>query len=226
MLCYLSKIPPHQFQSIVSTSLVIVVAAVGGTFFLQWIMAQPQYVAMFTISLGAISFNFGSIITPLLNAVVIGVRIMQTCVRTVTMTIFCWFAPIIFDVDGLVVSFSLVFHLVFLLVFIQQVLNFSYMKIVYDLNDYENHRTATEYEDALVAKVFTFQLVNSFAALTYISFIKGWIGMTIIHCLGPRGNCTGDVATTLSTVFISREISTMISEIFVREVSKDLHFYT
>lgn len=86
------------------------------------------------------------------------------------------------------------------------------------MNDYENHRTATQYENGLVAKVFIFQLINSFAALIYIAFIQGWLGWSF-HCTGPRGNCTKDVASTVSIVFISRELSAMVTEIFLRAVS-------
>ena len=89
--------------------------------------------------------------------------------------------------------------------------------MVYDLNDYENHRTETDYEDALVAKVFIFQLVNSFAALTYIAFIKGYLGWSF-NCVGPGGSCLSDLSATLATVFISREISALITQVFVRKV--------
>jgi hypothetical protein len=40
------------------------------------------------------------------------------------------------------------------------------------LNNFENWRTDTEYEDNLIAKTFVFQFVNSYAALIYIAFIK------------------------------------------------------
>jgi hypothetical protein len=40
------------------------------------------------------------------------------------------------------------------------------------LTDRENHRTDTEYEDSLIAKVFMFQFVNSYASLFYVAFIQ------------------------------------------------------
>lgn len=40
------------------------------------------------------------------------------------------------------------------------------------MNDNENHRTDTEYEDALILKTFMFQFCNSYGALSYIAFIK------------------------------------------------------
>ena len=44
------------------------------------------------------------------------------------------------------------------------VLNSVYKTVAIGLNNYENHRTETEYEDALICKVFLFQFVNSFSS--------------------------------------------------------------
>ncbi|CAM9635330.1 unnamed protein product, partial [Heterosigma akashiwo] len=40
------------------------------------------------------------------------------------------------------------------------------------LNNAENFRTDTEYEDGLVAKTFAFQFVNSYATFYYTAFFK------------------------------------------------------
>ena len=40
------------------------------------------------------------------------------------------------------------------------------------LNNWENHRTQTEYDDALIIKTVVFQFVNSYILLFYIAFIK------------------------------------------------------
>merc|ERR1740117_873440 len=53
-----------------------------------------------------------------------------------------------------------------------QVMNIVYRKVALALNNYENHRTNTEYEDSLVTKVFMFQVINSYASLFYIA-LKG-----------------------------------------------------
>jgi hypothetical protein len=58
---------------------------------------------------------------------------------------------------------------------VYQVLNAIYGSVAIALNDYENHRTDTQYEDALIAKTFIFQYVNSFASLFYISFVKPYM---------------------------------------------------
>ena len=51
------------------------------------------------------------------------------------------------------------------------------------LNDFENHRTSTLYEDSLILKVFAFQFVNSFSPLYFTAFVRPYIG---------HGGCDGD----------------------------------
>jgi hypothetical protein len=65
------------------------------------------------------------------------------------------------------------------------------------LNDFENHRTESEYEDNLISKVFIFQLVNSFAALTYVSFIKYFLN---IPCV--KNNCIGDSVYIYTYIYL------------------------
>ena len=43
--------------------------------------------------------------------------------------------------------------------------------IAYKLNSYENHRTATNFEDAMITKLFAFQFVNSYASFFYLGFV-------------------------------------------------------
>ena len=37
----------------------------------------------------------------------------------------------------------------------------------------ENHRTQTQYDDALIIKLFAFQFTNSYSSLFYIAFFRG-----------------------------------------------------
>lgn len=53
-----------------------------------------------------------------------------------------------------------------------QVMNIVYGTIADALTDRENHRTDTQYEDSLIAKIFMFQFVNSYASLFYVAFIQ------------------------------------------------------
>ncbi|XP_071950659.1 anoctamin-7-like isoform X2 [Antedon mediterranea] len=47
-----------------------------------------------------------------------------------------------------------------------------YEYVAYKLTDWENHRTQTMYEDALIIKLFAFQFVNSYTSLFYIAFFR------------------------------------------------------
>lgn len=58
-----------------------------------------------------------------------------------------------------------------------QVISFSiaYNKIAIKLNDWENHKTESDYRDALLVKKVCFQLVNYYASPFYIAFFKDHI---------------------------------------------------
>ena len=47
-----------------------------------------------------------------------------------------------------------------------------YEHVAVILNNYENHRTQTQYEDAQITKSFMFQAVNNFFVLFFIAFLK------------------------------------------------------
>jgi hypothetical protein len=63
------------------------------------------------------------------------------------------------------------------------------MNLVYDamavrLNDWENHKTETEYENGLIVKKVGYQFVNYFISLYYIAFIKEhWDGCDNNNCM-------------------------------------------
>jgi hypothetical protein len=82
-----------------------------------------------------------------------------------------------------------------------QVLNAIYNTIAIKLTEYENHRTNTEYEDALIAKTFIFQFVNSFSSLFYIAFVKPYI-QNLDPCVG--GDCMRELQSSLGTIFLTR----------------------
>lgn len=98
-------------------------------------------------------------------------------------------------------------------------LNLLYQRVAIALNDYENHRTETEYEDYLIGKIFLFQMVNSFAGLTYVAFVKDFLRLPCLNA-----TCTGDVAGSLSTIFLSALVSRAVLQIFVRKLSQEARF--
>jgi hypothetical protein len=99
-------------------------------------------------------------------------------------------------------------------------LNVIYKEIAICMVDYENYRTDTEWEDAIVNKVFAFQFINSYFSLFYIAFMKGRIG----HLAGysdqcknastgkPTDNCMGELYTLLLSTLLTTQIVSTIGE--------------
>lgn len=99
-----------------------------------------------------------------------------------------------------------------------QVFNIIYGYVAVLLTSYENHRTDTEYEDALIAKTFIFQFVNSFSPLFYIAFVKPYI-QTEDACLG---SCMMELSTTLGTIFITRLATGSLTSVLVPYITNKM----
>ncbi|XP_030836627.1 anoctamin-4 isoform X1 [Strongylocentrotus purpuratus] len=66
-----------------------------------------------------------------------------------------------------------------------------YEKIALKLNSWENHRTKSTYENALIVKLFAFQFVNSYSSLYYIAFFRDQSGSdSFLGIDGLRDSCT------------------------------------
>ena len=79
-----------------------------------------------------------------------------------------------------------------------------YAKVVDVLNEYENHRTMTEFEDALIIKTFVVQFINSFTSLFFIAFGQNFLAS--MHGTGVQrctGSCMKMLQSTLSVLFLS-----------------------
>lgn len=114
-----------------------------------------------------------------------------------------------------------------------QVLNEQYKSLALYLNKNENHRTDTEYEDALILKLFAFQFVNSYAALFYIAFIKEYMGKEHANKFPDRNsnylpciyllalgdpclfNCMAELAQTLVTIVASQIGVKLVFDVFL-----------
>ena len=77
-------------------------------------------------------------------------------------------------------------------------------KFVRGLNDYENYRTDSAYEDALITKTLVFQVTNNFAAATFTTFGKG---LVFNDCVG--GSCIGDLRILLIAIILVRMFRTV-----------------
>jgi len=112
------------------------------------------------------------------------------------------------------------------------IFNEMYTGIAIKLTEWENPRTDTEYEDSLIAKLFLFKFVNSYAAMINVGFIS-----TEANCNdkcdnlqeGETGSCCLNLLTTnLAVIFISQFVVGNVTEVLipywkfvVREAAKD-----
>jgi anoctamin-10/anoctamin-7 len=109
-----------------------------------------------------------------------------------------------------------------------------YEELAAVLNDMENHRTDTVYDDSLITKVFSFQFINSYTTMFYTAFLKETIeraggpfvdaNSTSAGCHAFRkedqddpsaGACMNELSNLLSTIFITQLVVGNIQEIAV-----------
>eukprot|EP00484_Ammonia_sp_Unknown_P001543 CAMPEP_0197021758 /NCGR_PEP_ID=MMETSP1384-20130603/2689_1 /TAXON_ID=29189 /ORGANISM="Ammonia sp." /LENGTH=1232 /DNA_ID=CAMNT_0042449663 /DNA_START=24 /DNA_END=3722 /DNA_ORIENTATION=+ len=70
------------------------------------------------------------------------------------------------------------------------------------LNEWENYKTETEYENNLIIKIFIFRFINSYATLYYIAFFRRWEPDEVLACTAEE--CMEDLAAQLGTIFITQ----------------------
>jgi len=80
-----------------------------------------------------------------------------------------------------------------------QVLNYVYSLVSEKLNEYENHRTSSEFENSLIIKSFLFKFVNSYNSLFYIAFFKQFDTST--GCVKDDPNCLTELQVQLGILF-------------------------
>lgn len=95
-----------------------------------------------------------------------------------------------------------------------QVLNYFYSELAIWLTNRENHRTNTEYEDALIVKLFAFQFVNSYAPFFYIAFLKDIVGDPCEY-----DSCMAELSMSLGIIFGTRLLVGNMQEVGVPFVS-------
>ncbi|XP_021363066.1 anoctamin-4-like isoform X4 [Mizuhopecten yessoensis] len=75
-----------------------------------------------------------------------------------------------------------------------------YDKVAIKLTDWENYRTQSGYDDALIIKLFAFQFANNYASCVYIAFFRGNFDLFGVFGLGEdyRDDCSGTCMSQLS----------------------------
>jgi len=104
------------------------------------------------------------------------------------------------------------------------ILNIIYGKVAVVLNDWENHRTDTDYEDALTFKYFVFSFVNSYTSIFYIAFFKGrFIGYpghygTLFGYRNdacPAYGCLLELTIQLAVIMVGKQAVSNALEVFI-----------
>jgi hypothetical protein len=91
-----------------------------------------------------------------------------------------------------------------------------YKGIAIGMNDWENHRTQTEYDDNLILKNFVFQFVNNYFVLFYIAYMRqvplDSVGLDIdAEC--KSGSCLSELSIQLIAVFTTKTIVAQVMEV-------------
>lgn len=96
------------------------------------------------------------------------------------------------------------------------IFNAIYGKVSFMLTDWENHRTDTEYENALISKTFLFKFVNSYNSLFYMAFVKRHDSFARrdgdeTGCLND--DCLSELRQQLGTIFITMIVINNLVEV-------------
>jgi len=86
-----------------------------------------------------------------------------------------------------------------------QIFNAIYQNVALALNEYENHKLLSQYENSLVFKIFAFTFVNTFNSLVIISFMSSLfpdLGICLNSSTGVD-DCFDAVAVQMKTLFIT-----------------------
>lgn len=99
------------------------------------------------------------------------------------------------------------------------------------LTDWENHRTQTMYDDALIVKLFAFQFANNYTTCFYIAFVRGHFGQDGIVGKGPlyqddcepNGNCMSELSFQILILMITKPLPKLFGDVvlpFLKRVWK------
>ena len=87
------------------------------------------------------------------------------------------------------------------------VLNKMYFPLAVGLSSCENYRTDSEFQDALVSKLFAFQFVNSYSSFFYVAFVATLLGR---DC---EGGCMQLLCIDLAAVFITGVVINLLTDL-------------
>ena len=82
------------------------------------------------------------------------------------------------------------------------IFNTIYSKVVFILNDYENHKFYSSYENSLVLKIFFFTFINTFNSLVIIAFFDNAFP-NLNLCKSANGDCYKAISNQMITIFMT-----------------------
>ena len=98
------------------------------------------------------------------------------------------------------------------------------------LNEYENHRTDSEYCDYIVTKMFVYEFVNRFSSFFYIAFIAAYMSPAPGSPEDTRGDCGSSscmdpLANNILVIFLTNIfVSKFMESVFPVIVRKGTHW--
>jgi len=105
------------------------------------------------------------------------------------------------------------------------ILDFVYKHAAIKMTEWENHRTATQFEEKLTAKMFVFSFVNSYFSLCYIAFVKTGLNNRSLffgyedNCKNANGdiadNCMEELASAIGTIIATRSALALVTQRFL-----------
>ncbi|KAL3880795.1 hypothetical protein ACJMK2_033006 [Sinanodonta woodiana] len=94
------------------------------------------------------------------------------------------------------------------------------------LTEWENHRTQTQFDDALIIKLFVFQFANNYASCFYIAFFRGRFDDSGLLSLGIQyqddceGTCMSQLSFQVLILMVSKPLPKFISDVILPWLKK------
>ncbi|KAK3592836.1 hypothetical protein CHS0354_028912 [Potamilus streckersoni] len=94
------------------------------------------------------------------------------------------------------------------------------------LTEWENHRTQTQFDDALIIKLFVFQFANNYASCFYIAFFRGRFDDSGLMSLGIQyqddceGTCMSQLSFQVLILMVSKPLPKFFSDVILPWLKK------
>ncbi|CAE1316960.1 unnamed protein product [Acanthosepion pharaonis] len=105
-------------------------------------------------------------------------------------------------------------------------LGIAYTHLAYKLTSWENHRTQSSFDDALIIKLFAFHFANSYASCFYIAFLRGRtlhegiLGMGTSYQDECDGSCMSQLSFQVLVLMITKPFPKLLKDVIVPKISK------